>query len=94
MPELKSWGVVWTEAISYFAGWRCENPSCSWGLPDYGEKYKCIVGFVCEPPYQDVARLIVGKVIFECPKCFENFWLHFNDDLARRAMRYCPNWPK
>ncbi len=94
MPELKSWGMVWTEAIPYSAGWRCENSSCTWEVPFGDEAYKYIVGFACEPAYKDVIHLIVGKAIFECPMCFEKFWFHFSDQLVKYAKQWCPNWPK
>lgn len=92
MPELKSWGVVWTEAIPYSARWECKNPECYW-RPTMGLKfYDHMVGFAHEP-FIRRDKQIVGKMIIECPRCFSTFWFHMHEENAEDMMN-SKNWPK
>lgn len=94
MPELKSWGIVWAEAIPHSAGWRCENPTCSWRVPFGTKAFEHIVGFAHEPAFKDLKRMIIGKAIFKCPVCFEKIWVHFDEIIVKEAIEFCPSWPK
>ncbi len=92
MSELKSWGVVWTEAIPYSARWECKNPECYW-RPTLGMRlYDHMVGFAHEPIVKR-DQSIAGKMIVECPRCFEKFWFHVHD-MNVEDMMVSKNWPR
>jgi hypothetical protein len=95
MTRLRSWGVIWSEAIHHSNLLNCENPECSWNLPTNSEAFKYVVGFDCGGPQITCwGAKVFGKLIFECPICFEKFWIHGDEDWVEYAFELCPLWPK
>jgi hypothetical protein len=89
--------VIYSEAIPHSLGLRCEKPECSWNLPLGPKAYLYIVGFEHGGQYKnEFESLILGKLIFECPTCFEKFWIHAGWEWLDHdsLILFCPNWPK
>ena len=86
--EIKSWGVALNDSIPRAAGWDCQNKDCGWKCAVlYRYWYDNIVG------YEHDSCTGEGKVIIECPCCFEKFWFHFDAKECHLPQK-CPNWPK
>lgn len=90
MPKLKvrSWGVE-IYGVPHSEGFCCENGNCEgWSaLGASDEVVKQVVGFsLATNP---------SAVIYECPKCFEKFWVHSSSESTIKFLiKFCPNWPK
>lgn len=94
--ELNSWGVVLTEAIPYSAGIDCRNCGWQFWLIDYPAAFEYVVGFdshLGALDYFDTpANKVKGRMIMECPKCFEKFWIHVHE-LTVQEMKRHGLWP-
>lgn len=90
---MRSWGVVWTEAIPLSRDWRC--PHChGWSFIGCvsDDKYDKIVGFSTSQAYVSLAGVEKpGVLIVECPNCFENFSFHITSPEIYREC--CAAWP-
>lgn len=88
----ESWGVVWTPAIEHSPFFDCEK--CDWPFLDLGsgatvteEACKQVVGY-------ERSSSGGGKIVFECPVCFEKYWFHASRLIFLEIMGKCSAWPK
>jgi hypothetical protein len=87
-PKVRSWGVD-IYGVPHSWDFCCENRKCEgWSiLGASDEVVKRVVGFslAINPP----------AVIYQCPKCFEYFWVHSSGEYHFKFLiKFCPNWPK
>lgn len=84
------WGEDYQGRI-YSPGLACSNKECKDYLSDYGkqgvQKYfeSIIVGVRYDSRRKERSRpyIFVG----ECPKCFDRFWFHISEDMAKEFVK-------
>lgn len=90
MPELKSWGVEYSEDFLHASDLIC--PNCNIFNPDFKIPVDLLVGFSTTGPGVCFPR--VGIIIFECDICFQKFWYHLTMETLIHLRRKSDKWPK
>lgn len=96
MKQIRSWGVIWSEAIPRAGDWRCQNSECRWDFNAEDDSAQYVVGFTTDGAYPSSlgGEMRVGRIIIECPDCFEKFYFHVTADTVDSIRDNCAVWPK